>query len=59
MELHDCSSKGLIGYFLLRLFSLIVQICYILGCNIEKPVVKEEMEPDVSGTAAELDQMSL
>ena len=34
-------------------------LLYILGCNIEKPVVKEEMEPDVSGTVAELDPKSL
>ena len=49
--------KAQLDFFSLRLLCLI--LLYIFGYKIEKPVVKEEMEPDVSGTAAELDQMSL
>ena len=59
MESHDCRNKGQIGYFYLQVFSLIVQFCYILGHNIEKPVAKEKMDPDVSGTASELNLESL
>ena len=41
------------------LFSLIAQFSCMLGHNIDKPVAKEEMEPDVSGTPAELDPETL
>ena len=57
MESHDCRSKGSIGFFFIK--AIVFNFVIYIGYKIEKPVVKEEMEPDVSGTAAELDQKSL